>query len=214
MKSLLNILQECEAGFATPMTTIGMGDVTVDNLEPITQKKKHKKKKKMKSLKNFLTVVNESISKNDWNSRTWDINDFEKFLDIIKLNSQDIDLFLNAHNTNEEITEYALTVKKFDDYVFDNITTMKAFDDYDLSKLFSVVGISESGNGMAYWYDMGNGIRTIALEIENTKTGDLHLFIFGCAEDTLEDIIDDIRRLGVKEVEKEVCLADKKREIL
>lgn len=214
MKSLFNILRECEAGFTTPMTTIGMGDVSVDNLEPITQKKKHKKKKKMKSLKNYLTVVNESISKNEWNSRTWNINDFEKFLEIIKLNSQDIELFLNAHNTNEEITEYALLVKKFDDYVFDNITTMKSFDDYDLSKLFSVLGIDSRGNGMAFWYDMGNGIRTIALEIENTKSGDLHLFVFGCGEDTLEDIIDDIRRLGVKEVEKEVCLADKKREIL
>ena len=214
MKSLLNILRECEAGFATPMATIGMGDVSVDNLEPITQKKKHKKKKKMKSLKKYLTVVNESMSKNDWNSRTWDINDFEKFLGIIKLNSQDIELFLNAHNTSEEITEYSLVVKNFDDYVFDNITTMKAFDDYDLSKLFSVIGINDRGNGMAFWYDMGNGIRTIALEIENTKSGDLHLFVFGCGEDTLEDIIDDIRRLGVKEIEKEVCLADKKREIL
>lgn len=201
---------ECIQGFATPMNTLGMGEVNPLS-EPIgnvskTKRKNKRKKRKMKSLRDFLvkeSIVNEklkiTVDKTIEYEPTvvdWDIKNLEHVLSFFFNDINDVDLFLS--NYTNKIEEYVLS---FEYENFDGLKNTKDgrkfkdvdFEAEDFEELFGSLDYGDTQN--IYWYDGGNGIRTIIFEA--FIDGSLYYNILGDKDlkSVLEALPGDLGRL-------------------
>ena len=194
---------ECIQGFASPMNTLGMGDInpSTDFIGISIKRNKHRKKK-MKNLKDVLkSKLFESLNSDNLPSKKWKPEDLNEFLSNILTDSNDIKLFLgNYHDT---IDEYSIDINDSD---FEGIGSIsrsgnrRKFEeidyDYDaLNKALDERGFNDIKDAIVYWYNTGNVLRTIIFDLwlGNKST----LIIFG--KDDMYRVIDDLNSFNPKE---------------
>ena len=192
---------ECIRGFATPMNTIGMGAVepcVTDPIPSISLKRKRRRKRRMKSIKEFIkeSIVTEAITVDRIKNEDWDVDKLSRFLNDMKINRKDVDMFIS--NYPDTIKEYNFEV---DDPEFEGISELHEvnkfkeldFDKDNVKELFDNVENGDDINKI-FWFDNGNGIRTII--VETKFTGRMSYNVFG--QDDFEDVLDCFSSENVK----------------
>ena len=188
---------ECIQGFATPMNTLGMGDVnpSTDSIS-VPIKRNKRRKKKMKNLKDTIKAkLFESLNSDKMPSKQWKSEDLNEFLSSILTDSNDIKLFIG--NYEDTIDEYSIDIN---DSEFEGIASIggsrnrSKFEeldcDYDaLNKAIEERGFDNVKESMVFWCNTGNGLRTIIFDLwlGNRST----LIIFG--KDDMYRVIDELR---------------------
>lgn len=196
---------------ATPINTIGMGDIEPYNTDPIPTKKLKTKKRKMKGLKEYIKKrqriesIEESMDKGDWESRVWETNEVCDFFNILAISDKDIDLFNDSHK--EEITEYAAETALTDDFILGKISTMKEVEDFEPTLLYKMLQITK-GEANCYWYDNGSGLKTICIEVQNLNREHTNMYIFGADKYEFDKILDEIKNITTESFKKTDCLVD------
>ena len=192
---------ECIQGFATPMNTIGMGAVepcVTDPIPSISLKRKRRRKRRMKNIKGFIkeSIVTEAITVNRIKNEDWDADKLSRFLNDMKINRKDVDMFIS--NYPDTIKEYNFEV---DDPEFEGISELREvnkfkeldFDKDNVKELFDNVENGDDINKV-FWFDNGNGIRSIIVE---TKFPDRMSYnVFG--QDDFEDVLDCFSQEDIK----------------
>lgn len=194
---------ECIQGFATPMNTLGIGDVN-PSTDPMSVpiKRNKRRKKKMKNLKDTIKAkLFESLNSDKLPSKKWKSEDLNEFLSNILTDSNDIKLFIG--NYDDTIDEYSIDINDSD---FEGIGSISGsrnrskFEelecDYDaLNKALDERGFNDTKEAMVYWYNTGNGLRTIIFDLwfDNRST----LIIFG--KDDMYRVIDDLHSFNPQE---------------
>lgn len=196
---------------ATPINTIGMGDIEPYNTDPIPTKKLKSKKRKMKGLKEYIKKrqrvesIEESMDKGDWESRVWETSEACDFFTILELSDKDIDLFNDSHK--EEITEYAAETTLTDDFILGKISTMKEVEEFEPTLLYKMLQITK-GEANCYWYDNGSGLDTICIEVQNLNREHTNIYIFGADKYEFDKILDEIKNITTESFKKTDCLVD------
>lgn len=203
----MKTMYECITGMATPMNTVGMGDVDPCNIDPIpvNKPKKIKKKKKMKSLKDYVKQIKESMDKGDWESRVWTLNNIDDFFTIIDIPEKDIELFSDSHK--EEVTEYASETTNTEGFIFEQIPTMKPIEEIEPTLLYKMLQITK-GEVLCCWYDNGSGLDTICFEIKDNNRDKTYIFIVGADKYKFDKIITEIKEVTADDFKVHTCLKD------
>ena len=192
---------ECMQGFATPMNTIGMGAVdpcVTDPIPSISLKRKRRRKRRMKSIKEFIkeSIVTEAITVDRIKNEDWDVDKLSRFLNDMKINRKDVDMFIS--NYPDTIKEYNFEVDDPDFEGIDELREVNKFKELDFDKdnvkeLFDNVENGDDINKV-FWFDNGNGIRSIIVE---TNIEDRMIYnVFG--QDDFEDVLDCFSQEDVK----------------
>ena len=192
---------ECIQGFATPMNTIGMGAVepcVTDPIPSISLKRKRRRKRRMKSIKEFIkeSIVTEAITVDRIKNEDWDVDKLSRFLNDMKINRKDVDMFIS--NYPDTIKEYNFEV---DDPEFEGIDELREvnkfkeldFDKDNVKELFDNVENGDDINKV-FWFDNGNGIRSIIVETKFTDRMSYNVF----GQDDFEDVLDCFSGENVK----------------
>ena len=192
---------ECIQGFATPMNTLGMGAVepcVTDPIPSISLKRKRRRKRRMKSIKEFIkeSIVTEAITVDRIKNEDWDVDKLSRFLNDMKINRKDVDMFIS--NYPDTIKEYNFEV---DDPEFEGIDELREvnkfkeldFDKDNVKELFDNVENGDDINKV-FWFDNGNGIRSIIVETKFTDRMSYNVF----GQDDFEDVLDCFSRENVK----------------
>jgi hypothetical protein len=150
----------------------------------------------MKNLKDTIKAkLFESLNSDKMPSKQWKSDDLNEFLSGILADSNDIKLFIG--NYEDTIDEYSIDIN---DSEFEGIggisgsrnrSKFEELDcDYDaLNKAVEERGFDNVKESMVYWYNTGNGLRTIIFDLwlGNKST----LIIFG--KDDMYRVIDELR---------------------
>ena len=196
---------------ATPINTIGMGDIEPCNINPLPTKKLKTKKRKMKGLKEYIKKrqriesIEESMDKGDWESRVWETNEVCDFFAILDITDKDIDLFNDSHK--EEITEYAAETTLTDDFILSKISTMKEVEEFEPTLLYKMLQITK-GEANCYWYDNGSGLKTICIEVQDLNREHTDIYVFGADKYEFDKILDEIKNITTESFKKTDCLVD------
>ena len=192
---------ECMQGFATPMNTIGMGAVdpcVTDPIPSISLKRKRRRKRRMKSIKEFIkeSIVTEAITVDRIKNEDWDVDKLSRFLNDMKINRKDVDMFIS--NYPDTIKEYNFEVDDPDFEGIDELREVNKFKELDFDKdtvkeLFDNVENGDDINKV-FWFDNGNGIRSIIVETKFTDRMSYNVF----GQDDFEDVLDCFSRENVK----------------
>lgn len=208
----MKTIKEClDVAVTTPLNTIGMGDVTPFNTDPIPCKKQKKcKKRKMKSLKDYINKakqqsIEEAMDKGDWESRVWNTSEVDDFFAILDISDKDIELFADSHK--EEITEYAAITEITDEFILSKIPTMKELEEFEPTLLYKMLQITK-GESNAYWYDNGSGLDTICIEVMDNNRDKTYLFVFGADRYKFDKILSEINDVTSDEFKPHTCLKD------
>lgn len=208
----MKTIKEClDVAVATPLNTIGMGNIDPCNTDPIPCKKQKKyKKRKMKSLTDYIKKtkqqsIEESMDRGDWESRVWSTDEVTDFFSILGINDKDIELFNDSHK--EEITEYAAVTNISEDFILSKISTMKELEDFEPTLLYKMLQITK-GESNAYWYDNGSGLDTICLEVMDNNRDKTYLFVFGADKYKFDKILSEITDVTSENFKPHECLKD------
>lgn len=210
-------IKEClDVAVATPLATIGMGNVDPCHTDGVPcaslpcKKQKKSKKRKMKSLKDYLKryktqSIEESMDKGDWESRVWNTSEVVDFFAILDIPEKDIELFSDSHK--EEITEYAAITSVSEEFILSKIPTMKEMEEFDPTLLYKMLQITK-GESNAYWYDNGSGLDTICIEVMDNNRDKTYLFVFGADRYKFDKILSEINDVTSDEFKPQTCLKD------
>ena len=192
---------ECIQGFATTSNTIGMGAVdpcVTDPIPSISLKRKRRRNRRMKNIKEFIkeSLVTEAITVDRIKNEDWDADKLSRFLNDMKINRKDVDMFIS--NYPDTIKEYNFEV---DDPEFEGISELREvnkfkeldFDKDNVKELFDNVENGDDINKV-FWFDNGNGIRSIIVETKFTDRMSYNVF----GQDDFEDVLDCFSRENVK----------------
>lgn len=193
---------ECIQGFATPMNTLGMGAVepcVTDPIPSVSLKRKRRRKRRMKSIKEFIKesiVITEAITVDRIKNEDWDVDKLSRFLNDMKINRKDVDMFIS--NYPDTIKEYNFEV---DDPEFEGIDELREVNkfkelDFDKDTVKELFDNVENGDDInkVFWFDNGNGIRSIIVETKFTDRMSYNVF----GQDDFEDVLDCFSRENVK----------------
>lgn len=155
----------------------------------------------MKCLKSVLkTALYESLTFNRLTSKSWDSKLLNEFISGFLTDKNDIKLFIN--NYTDDINEYSFEIK---DSEFEGLagipgiksTTLNHLDcNYD--KLIKILKntVSHSIQEVSvYWYNTGNGLRTIVFDIFDGKTSYINVF----GQDDVHAVFDVLQPYGLEE---------------
>ena len=213
----MKTIKEClDIAVATPLTTIGMGNVEPGQTDGVPcaalQNKKQKKckKRKMKSLKDYIKrpkqqSIEEAMDKGDWESRVWNTDEVNDFFAILNMPDKDIELFADSHK--EEITEYSAITEISDEFILSKIPTMKELEEFEPTLLYKMLQITK-GESNAYWYDNGSGLDTICIEVMDNNRDKTYLFVFGADKYKFDKILSEIYDVTSDEFKPHTCLND------
>ena len=104
-------ITECIPGTATPMNTLGMGNVVpcvTDPMPTISFKRKKRRKKRMKHLKDIIIEklkINPNKQNNDILETVWDVSDFKSFYMFFKF-TDNFGSYAYTNAADYKITEY------------------------------------------------------------------------------------------------------------
>ena len=149
----------------------------------------------MRSLKERLQAkLVEALSVNDFDLKQWDSNDLNDVLSKILKDSNDLRLFIG--NYDDKIDEYSL---EFTDPDYEGIAGLenyqRKFDrldaDFDalidfLNERIETPKIQEAD---IFWYNSGNGLRTICIDSFTGKKSFLHIL----GKDDLHRVLDEVK---------------------
>ena len=188
-------------GFATPLNTIGMAAVEPCVTDPIPSKslkRKRRRKRRMKNIVDFIkeSLVSESISVDRIKNEDWDVDKLSRFLNDMKISKKDVDMFIA--NYPDTVKEYNFEVDDPDFEGVEALREVKKFKelDFDKDKVKESFDNVENGDDInkIFWFDNGNGIRSIIVE---TNIEDRMIYnVFG--QDDFEDVLDCFSQEYVK----------------
>lgn len=188
-------------GFATPLNTIGMGAVEPCVTDPIpykSLKRKRRRKRRMKNIVDFIkeSLVSESISVDRIKNEDWAVDKLSRFLNDMKISKKDVDMFIA--NYPDTVKEYNFEVDDPDFEGVEALREVKKFKelDFDKDKVKELFDNVENGDDInkIFWFDNGNGIRSIIVE---TNIEDRMIYnVFG--QDDFEDVLDCFSQEDVK----------------
>ena len=188
-------------GFATPLNTLGMGAVEPWVTDPIPSKslkRKRRRKRRMKNIVDFIkeSLVSESISVDRIKNEDWDVDKLSSFLNDMKISKKDVDMFIA--NYPDTVKEYNFEVDDPDFEGVEALREVKKFKelDFDKDKVKELFDNVENGDDInkIFWFDNGNGIRSIIVE---TNIEDRMIYnVFG--QDDFEDVLDCFSQEDVK----------------
>lgn len=107
----------------------------------------------------------------------WEWDRLEEFLITLGVTAEDVDIFTKSCNiTNGTVTEVAFTVNDPDFTLEDS---NNYFSDGKRIKYLSAEEVNDK-ECLVYWFDCGNGLRTILLEVVGTRANNFkstfHIF--------------------------------------
>ena len=188
-------------GFATPANTLGMGAVDPCGADPIPSrslKRKRRRKRRMKNIVDFIkeSLVSESISVDRIKNEDWDVDKLSRFLNDMKISKKDVDMFIA--NYPDTVKEYNFEVDDPDFEGIESLREVKKFKELDFNKdkvkeLFDNVENGDDINKI-FWFDNGDGIRSIIIETDFTDKMSYNVF----GQDDFEDVLDCFSREDVK----------------
>ena len=188
-------------GFATPLNTLGMGAVepcVTDPIPSISLKRKRRRNRRMKNIKEFIkeSLVTEAITVDRIKNEDWGVDKLSSFLNDMKISKKDVDMFIA--NYPDTVKEYNFEVDDPDFEGVEALREVKKFKelDFDKDKVKELFDNVENGDDInkIFWFDNGNGIRSIIVE---TNIEDRMIYnVFG--QDDFEDVLDCFSQEDVK----------------
>ena len=152
----------------------------------------------MKNIVEFIkeSVINEAISIDRIKNEDWEIDKLSRLLNEIRIRRKDVEMFTD--NYAEVIKEYNFEV---DDPDFEGIESLREVNkfkelDFDKDKVKELFNNVENGEDInkVFWFDNGNGIRSIVVE---TKFPERMVYnVFG--QDDFEDVLSCFSKENVK----------------
>lgn len=188
-------------GFATPLNTLGMGTVDPCGTDPMPSrslKRKRRRKRRMKNIVEFIkeSLISEAITVDKIKHEDWTVEKLSKLFNDMKIKHKDIEMFTD--NYEDTIKEYNFEI---DDDSFEGIQELPNYRkfkelDFDKDKVKELFDNVENGDDInkVFWFDNGNGIRSIVIE---TKFHDKIAYnVFG--QDDFEDLLSCFSKEKVK----------------
>ena len=170
-----------------------MGTVDPCGTDPIlfrSLKRKRRRKRRMKNIVEFIkeSLITEAISVDRIKNEDWDVDKLSRFLNDMKISRKDVDMFIA--NYPDTVKEYNFEV---DDPDFEGIESLREVNkfkelDFDKDKVKELFDNVENGDDInkRFWFDNGDGIRSIIIETDFTDRMSYNVF----GQDDFEDVLD------------------------